>query len=360
MRTKVFALGIGTLMLMAGLAACGGGGGSVPGGGPTDVTTFTATAAGTAINLKWSGVADLKNYTLERKTTGGSYAPLASPAANATSYSDSALSASTTYDYRLKTVNTAGSSVGKEASAMTGAVALSKAVLLIDDDASDNNDDPGNAGAKRSAPDTTYQALLSATGVGYDTVVVKTNQDGPTYDQMKGYQTVIWYKGPSTYNPQITTTDLSNIAAYLDDAAHRVILIAVNLFYCADWQAAPTSFQKDVIGASKAGCVQSAENPTLSGVSGAVTAGLSLRTALPNDGYHYLSLLEPAPGTASLLTVMANPDRTSEHPVTIASGHQHVGAAKSSTMIFVGFPLENIVDVGANSKQSLLSTLLAY
>ena len=361
MKTKYF--GIGTVMLMAGLAACGssGGGSGVQGNMPADVTTFSATSAGSnAINLKWTEIADLKNYSLERKTTGGTYAPLAAPTANATGYGDTALSAGTAYTYRLKTVNTVGSSSGREASATTTAGTVSAKVLLVDDDASDNNDTPGNAGAKLSAPDTTYRTLLGTLGAGYDTVVVKTNQDGPSYDQMKGYSTVIWYKGPSTYNPKITTTDLSNMAAYLDDAAHRVILIAVNLFYCSDWQAAPSAFQKDVIGASKAGCVQSAENPTLSGRSGAVTAGLSLRTALPNDGYHYLSLLEPAPGTASLLTVVANPDRTVDHPVTIASGHKQMGASKSSTMVFVGFPLENIVDVGTNSKQSLLSTLLAY
>lgn len=68
--------------------------------------TLTATAASSSvINLSWNDVANESSYKIQESTDGGStWADLSTPAANATSYSRTGLTASTTYSYRIKAV----------------------------------------------------------------------------------------------------------------------------------------------------------------------------------------------------------------------------------------------------------------
>ena len=76
------------------------------------VANLTATAQGTSqIDLAWSRPAGsrITGYRLERKTGSDSYSPVTPvPAAGATTYEDTGLSAGTTYTYRLRAVNSAG------------------------------------------------------------------------------------------------------------------------------------------------------------------------------------------------------------------------------------------------------------
>jgi hypothetical protein len=56
-----------------------------------------------SIALSWTNVANESGYQLQRSPSGqNSWTTIATPAANATSYNDTGLSASTTYDYRIK------------------------------------------------------------------------------------------------------------------------------------------------------------------------------------------------------------------------------------------------------------------
>jgi Putative Ig domain/Matrixin/Fibronectin type III domain len=75
-----------------------------------------------AINLVWADNSNNETgFRLERKTgVSGTYALVASPAANQTSYNDSGLQAATTYFYRLRAYNGVGNSAySNEASATT-------------------------------------------------------------------------------------------------------------------------------------------------------------------------------------------------------------------------------------------------
>lgn len=116
------------LVLLA--AACGGGGGgSSPGPqppGPTAPAAPSGLAAvatsSTAVSLTWQdNSSDETGFVLERKAgAGGTFAAVASLPADSTSRTDSALSPSTTYFYRLRAQNAAGfSAYSPEASATT-------------------------------------------------------------------------------------------------------------------------------------------------------------------------------------------------------------------------------------------------
>ncbi len=77
-----------------------------------------------AITLSWTDVATGEDgYKIERKSGSGEFAQIAEVAANTTSYSDSGLSASTSYTYRVRAFNTipADSLYSNEAAATTPA-----------------------------------------------------------------------------------------------------------------------------------------------------------------------------------------------------------------------------------------------
>jgi PA14 domain-containing protein/Big-like domain-containing protein/carbohydrate binding protein with CBM6 domain/fibronectin type III domain protein/strictosidine synthase-like protein len=92
---------------------------------PAAPTNLTATAASSSqINLAWSDTANNETgFRIERKLgAGGTYAEIATPAANVTSYSDTGLTASTTYYYRVRAYNATGTSAySNEANATTSA-----------------------------------------------------------------------------------------------------------------------------------------------------------------------------------------------------------------------------------------------
>lgn len=91
---------------------------------PANPSSFTATVlSDTEVKLVWAKVEGVSNYTLERKTGDGGYSQIATPSSSLTDYADAGLSAGTAYTYRLKSVNSSGSSGGMEASATTTGVA---------------------------------------------------------------------------------------------------------------------------------------------------------------------------------------------------------------------------------------------
>ena len=91
-------------------------------GPPAAPLNLTATAASSSqINLAWTDMSDDETgFTIERTTGGGPWTALATVGANVRSYANAGLSASTTYQYRVKAVNgTGGSGYTEIASATT-------------------------------------------------------------------------------------------------------------------------------------------------------------------------------------------------------------------------------------------------
>jgi hypothetical protein len=89
---------------------------------PMAPTGLAASAVSSSrIDLSWTDTSDNEsNFILERSLTGtGGWSQIATPAANATSYSDTGLSASTHYFYRLRATNAGGDSGNSAADATT-------------------------------------------------------------------------------------------------------------------------------------------------------------------------------------------------------------------------------------------------
>lgn len=89
---------------------------------PAVPISFSAsTASSTQVNLSWTDTSTNElGFRVERKTGSGSYSEIATPAKNSTSQSDTGLTASTTYTYRIRAYNSmANSSYSSEATATT-------------------------------------------------------------------------------------------------------------------------------------------------------------------------------------------------------------------------------------------------
>ena len=71
----------------------------------------TTVVSSSQVNLSWADNAnDETGFTIERAVNGGAWASLATVGANVTSYANTGLTGSTAYQYRVKSVNAAGSS----------------------------------------------------------------------------------------------------------------------------------------------------------------------------------------------------------------------------------------------------------
>jgi hypothetical protein len=73
--------------------------------------TLTATVLShTAVDLSWNNVEHESGYSLERRTSSGEWAEIATLAANATAFSDTGLTPLTLYLYRIRALSAAGNS----------------------------------------------------------------------------------------------------------------------------------------------------------------------------------------------------------------------------------------------------------
>ena len=332
-----------------------------PGGSGNVTVTINRTggfAGAVALTLEGSGVGT------GASSVAGVFAP--SPANGGSSALTVNVGASVAAgDYALTVRGVAGSLDKTAGFSLT--VTAPKTVLLVDDDRSANNNAPSNPSATPSPSDTIFKASLDALGAAYNVYVVPTGADGANFDAIKDYETVIWYTA-SNYGgagnvSTVSSADEINLKAFLDQGNRKAIIVSNSYIYGlgSNWAAITNSFLNDYIGGVGAKAdVLNRVSFTASGVAGKVTAGLSLNVAKDTPIDTFTSVINPNDGADRLITVQANPDNTSVRAVTTAIGNSSVGTAGSSKVVFVGFALENIVDMGANSKKTLLEKLLAY
>ncbi|MBI5813274.1 MAG: hypothetical protein HZB27_12170 [Meiothermus silvanus] len=374
------------------LAACGGGGGGGGGGGNGSFTLSLTPAAPSAgqggsatvqvgVNRN-SGTVGNVNLTL----LGSAVSPTADPAKISYSFSPNpetgngstlTLNVGANVPPGSYALTVQGQSSGDtETAPLSLTVTAPHTVLLVDDDGSANNSNTGSTDL--SVSDTLFRNLLTAAGVGYDVFVAPADSNGPTFDQMKGYAKVIWYTGKA-YGANgfgtLSNVDELSLKAYLDQGNRELLLFSPEYPY--DIGAGWTSTNSDTFFANYLGAQGGKEDPnsntaggglnhksfSVTGVTGAVTAGdgytVQKDTPLPT----YTSAINPASGTDTLLTAQADPDNTgTDHPVAVATGRKGVGAAGSSKVVYVGITFENLFETvtGNANKAKLLGQLLGY
>jgi hypothetical protein len=84
---------------------------------PSSLTTTTASSS--QINLSWADNSNNETGFVVERQNGSTWTVLTTTAANATSYSDSGLTANTAYTYRVSAINAAGTSVPSNSSTAT-------------------------------------------------------------------------------------------------------------------------------------------------------------------------------------------------------------------------------------------------
>ncbi|MGZ3769869.1 MAG: fibronectin type III domain-containing protein [Bdellovibrio sp.] len=103
---------------------------TTPGFAPSAPTSLaTAVVSSSQINLTWvDNSADETSFVVERSSSsGGTFTAIATLAANATSYSNTGLTASTTYYYRVHAVNSGGNSANSNTASATTQAAVTTA-----------------------------------------------------------------------------------------------------------------------------------------------------------------------------------------------------------------------------------------
>ena len=99
----------------------------------------------------------------------------------------------------------------------------------------------------------------------------------------------------------------------------------------------------------------------VTGASGGPLANLTFHVAKDSPISSTADVIKPKSGIDTLATVSADPDGTSDRPVPIATGNKAAGAKASSTVVYVGLPVEDIVAVaGGASGADFFAGVLAY
>lgn len=162
------------------MAGAGPGGGTPPPTAPAAPSGLGATAASSSqINLAWTDNSSNEDgFRIERSTDGVNFSEIATTGANATSYSNTGLAASTAYTYRVRAYNAGGNSAysntasattqaggGTLPAAPTGLSATAVSSSQINLAWTDNASDETGYRIERS-PDGTNFTEIATTGAG--------------------------------------------------------------------------------------------------------------------------------------------------------------------------------------------------
>jgi len=237
------------------------------------------------------------------------------------------------------------------------------AIALVDDDMSANNTSP-DANPQPSPSDTIFPMLLQNEGVRFHTLV-STSDGSPAASDLAGYTNVIWYTGPSTQ--RLSVNKQQALEQWLDTGGKRLVVFSENLALneCT-WTSVTNTFLVSYIGA--AGCVfdiySYVQEAPLSVTSFVVTGGAS--TPYGSLTYNVTQqtpiastadVINPATGTTTLATVSADPNSANgDSPTPVVVAHMK----GTSTIVYVGFPIEDIAASSVGTRQRFFHATLVY
>ena len=219
-------------------------------------------------------------------------------------------------------------------------------ILLVDDDWSDNNNNPSDS--RRSPSDLAFRRLVSD-AVGRDTGamaidVVRLYANGPDIDRLRQFSLVIWYTGASYGGNAdnaavLSITDEKTVRRYLEETGGTVILVSPGyvskvLGANSTWEKATWPFLNEVLGIKGGkGLAQRFQPGTVMTPDGAkFTVGKGNATVETQ-----FSAVNPEGATVVFTSALATRD-IGDQPAPVAT----VSSFGRGRIVYVGFTFENL------------------
>jgi hypothetical protein len=375
--------------------ATGGNGGTTGTGGANQTSDYSFTVTPTALSLPLGGMQSL-SVTIDRAVgattftdpitfeldvpntitgTGvtAQFTPTIATAGSTTLAVNIGTAGIAAGSYTLEVVGTSGADVYTVDLPLT--VTVAKNTLLVDNDGSANNEDPTDTTNPQSPSDTLFASLLQGEAIGFNTFVADQSMAGstaadPSLATITGYSTIVWYTGNVFGDHQtISPTQEAILEGWLDAGGHTLLVFAENLIY-DDGVTTWIDPETDEFLANYVGAASDAEDNDLNHVT--YTATGAAGTPFAGEAFHVIKdspigssadVISPTTGTDTLATVVENPDEQLPAATTVAAvvGRKHVGAAGTSTVVYVGIPIENVLmTTGNNSATDFFHAVLVY
>jgi hypothetical protein len=218
-------------------------------------------------------------------------------------------------------------------------------ILLVDDDFSDNNNDPGD---KRQTPSDRIFRQVVADAVGgnpkaWEIEYVKPYASGPGIERLRPFSLIVWYTG-SIYggNPDnsgvLSVEDEKTVRRYLQEVGGTVILFSPGylskvLGASGTWEKTDWKFLTEVVGA------RGGHGLAQRFLAGTVTApdGTRFNVDKGSAVESQFSLVNPAGASVLFSTVPAGA-KPGSTAAPVATSH----AYGKGRFIYVGFSFENL------------------
>jgi hypothetical protein len=236
--------------------------------------------------------------------------------------------------------------------------------VLVDDDKSDNNGSVANP--KSSPSDTIFPALLQNEGLSFRTLV-STTDSTPGYSDLEGYTNVVWYTGPSKQT--LSADQQQALEQWLDIGGKRLVVFSECMtgnLGGGTWASEANQFLGTYVGAAgSASDVYSYVREDFlydltyvaTGGAGTPFASMTFSIAKGSPIASTADVVNPASGTITLVTVSVDPTSAGgDSPTPVAVGHMK----GTSTIVYVGLPIENITAPPMSTQQQFFHATLVY
>jgi len=219
-------------------------------------------------------------------------------------------------------------------------------ILLVDDDWSDNNNNPSDS--RRSPSDLAFRRLVldaaggDASAVAID--VVRLYANGPDIDRLRAFSLIVWYTGASYGGNAdnvsvLSITDEKTVRRYLEETGGTVILVSPGyvskvLGANSTWDKATWPFLNEVLGIKGGkGLAQRFQGGTV------VTPGGTKFTVGRGTGAVETQFSAVNPDGASVVFTAALAARDiGDQPAPVAT----VSSFGRGRIVYVGFTVENL------------------
>ena len=211
-----------------------------------------------------------------------------------------------------------------------------------------------------------FPTLLQNEGVAFQTVV-STTDSSPAYSDLARYTTIVWYTGASKQT--ISSDQQQTLEQWLDMGGKRLVIFSENMAanLGGTWTTEGNAFLGTYVGATgSASDVYSYVREdflydltyVVTGGAGTPFASKTFSVAKGTPIASTADVINPASGTTTLATVSVNPAfaGVGDYATPVAVGH----TKGTSTIVYVGLPIEDIAAPPMNTQQDFFHATLVY